>query len=180
MPTSSQELHMHVLMKKAEMSDVEIVSSILSEAALYLESIEQPLWKCDELMPGKISDDIGRGEYYIAYHDGEPVGTLKYQLEDKLFWPEIPEGTSGFVHRVAIRRRVASKGVSRQMLEWAKEHTREIERQYLRLDCAIRPKLCNVYERNGFTEDSERQVGPYLVARYICNVQTCEQSEPGR
>jgi len=166
---------MEVSVRKAKVSDIEAVSSVLTEAALYLESIEQPLWVYNDLVPTRIKDDIYEGLYFIAEVQNEPVGVFKYQLSDKIFWPEIKEGTSGFLHRVAIKRKFASKGISMQMLQWAKRHTKRIGRQFLRLDCAIRPKLCAVYESAGFTKHSDKNMGTFSVTRYECSVENCEQ-----
>ena len=57
------------------------------------------------------------------------------------------------------------------MLDWAKTHTLERGLRYLRLDCVPRPKLCALYERNGFKKYSEIQAGPYYVVRYEFDTQ---------
>ena len=96
---------------------------------------------------------------------------MRYQLEDPLFWPDVPEGESAYVHRLAVRRRAAGGAVSRALLEWAVNRTRESGRRYLRLDTdASRSKLRAVYERFGFRHHSDRQVAPYYVARYEYDV----------
>ncbi|MBN2297616.1 MAG: GNAT family N-acetyltransferase [Deltaproteobacteria bacterium] len=163
---------MHLTIRKAYLQDTQDVSAILSEAAWYLVSIGQTLWNSVELSPEHIAHDVENGEYYIAYLNGEPVGTFRYQLEDQVYWPDITDGKSAFIHRLAIRRKAASSGITKQMLDWAKEHTRKIRRDYLRLDCAERPKLCTFYENNGFNKHSERDVGSLHVVRYECRVRT--------
>jgi GNAT superfamily N-acetyltransferase len=89
------------------------------------------------------------------------------QLDDQLFWPELTDGQSAFVHRLAVRRRFAGTGVSLALLSWSVEHARRLGKLCLRLDCDHqRTKLRSVYERFGFRLHSYRQVGPYYVARY--------------
>ena len=161
---------LNIRMIKAREADVHIISTILLEAAEYLESIDQPLWRSEELSQELIFPDVCLGLYYLAYRGDRALGTLKYQTTDPVFWPEITDESSAFVHRLAVRREVASKGVSREMLNWAKEQTRSIGRDFLRLDCAIRPKLCAVYEKNGFSKHSEYKAGQYCVARYEINI----------
>jgi GNAT superfamily N-acetyltransferase len=160
---------MAIEIRQAEIEDAEHVSSVLTEAAKWLDSIGQSLWQCDELAAARIADDVRAGLYFITWMDGDAVGTLRFQLEDSLFWPDVPPNSSAFAHRVAVKRRVAGKDVAAHMLNWAKDRPQTIGRKFLRLDCALRPKLCAFYERNGFTKHSERQVGPYLVARYECD-----------
>ncbi|EEF60142.1 GCN5-related N-acetyltransferase [Pedosphaera parvula Ellin514] len=125
------------------------------------------MWRNEELLPSHIAADVDAGLFFIAECNGEPAGVVKFQLEDKLFWPDIPLAKSGFVHRLAVRRRFAGGGISSVLLSWAVERTRLLGREHLRLDCeASRPRLKAVYEKFGFRHHSDRQVGPYFVSRY--------------
>jgi GNAT superfamily N-acetyltransferase len=125
------------------------------------------MWRADELLPSRIATDVDAGLFMIAECDGETAAVLKFQLEDRLFWPDVTQSESAFVHRFAVRRRFAGLGISSALLSWAVERARSLGRDYLRLDCeASRPKLRAVYERFGFIHPSDRQVGPYFVSRY--------------
>lgn len=147
--------------------DTEAVSSVLQEAADWLAQSGSAMWKGDELSPARIADDVAKGLFYVAECDGEIVGTIKFQLEDTLFWPDIAQEESAFVHRLAVRRRFAGGAVSSAMLQWAVERARTLRRRYLRLDCeAARARLRKVYEQFGFRHHSDRHVGPYFVSRY--------------
>jgi GNAT superfamily N-acetyltransferase len=162
---------MPLIVRQAQAQDIEAVSSILIEAASWLEERGTPLWCANELAPEQIQPLVKEGLFFLAESDGEAVGTLRYQLEDPLFWPDVPSGESAYVHRLAVRRRAAGGAVSSVLLSWAVNHTGSIGRKYLRLDCdATRPKLRAVYERFGFRHHSNRQVGPYYVARYEYDV----------
>ena len=167
---------MQINMIRAEAKDAATVSSILTKAARYLDSIDQTLWQCEDLSVESIAADVDAGLYFLAWAEGEAVGTLRFQLEDPMCWPDIQLGSSTFIHRLAIRRNAAGKGVSSRMLDWAKLTTRQLGRRFLRLDCAIRPKLCAVYEKNGFTKHSERQIGPYHVVRYEFDAEHYDQA----
>jgi GNAT superfamily N-acetyltransferase len=125
------------------------------------------MWKGDELSSVRIADDVANGLFYVAECDGEIAGTIKFQLEDTLFWPDVSQAESAFVHRLAVPRRLAGGVVSSAMLRWAVEHARALGRRYLRLDCeASRARLRKVYEEFGFRHHSDRHVGPYFVSRY--------------
>ena len=106
----------------------------------------------------------------VARHEpiaGSVAGAIRFQLEDPLFWPDLPEGQSAFVHRLVVARTWKGQGVSQALLEWAAGRTRELGRDALRLDCdASRTKLRQLYESCGFTLHSYRHVGPYYVSRY--------------
>ena len=158
---------MDISIRQAAPCDLEIVSGILLEAAQWLNDTGKPMWRDDELEPERITSDVTAGLFFLAESDGEAAGTVKFQLEDPKFWPDVFRGNSTYIHRLAVRRDFAARGVSTALLEWAVVQTHVLRRRFLRLDCdARRPRLRAVYERFAFRHHSDRQVGPYYVARY--------------
>jgi GNAT superfamily N-acetyltransferase len=129
------------------------------------------MWEDGELEKAAIDHDVAQGLYMVAEIDGAVAGAIRFQLEDPLFWPDLPAGQSAFVHRLVVARAWKGQGVSRALLEWAVARTRELGRDALRLDCdASRAKLRLLYESFGFTLHSYRHVGPYYVSRYELRV----------
>jgi orotate phosphoribosyltransferase/GNAT superfamily N-acetyltransferase len=166
------------LIRQATPQDTETVSEILGEAARWLQESGTPMWKGDELSPARIADDVTNGSFYVAECDGEIAGTIKFQLEDTLFWPDVSQAESAFVHRLAVRRRFAGGAVSMALMSWAVERARTLGRRYLRLDCeASRARLRKVYERFGFRHHSDRHVGPYFVSRYQFEIERSVHDE---
>ena len=130
-----------------------------------------PLWRGDELEPARLAADVDAGLFFLAEDSGDAAGTVKFQLEDSIFWPEAGQQEAAYLHRLAVRRRYAGTGLSAELLRWAVARTHALNRRYLRLDCpASRARLRAVYERFGFRHHSDRQVGPYLVSRYEYDV----------
>jgi GNAT superfamily N-acetyltransferase len=157
--------------RQAMPQDTKIVTDILREAAHWLEQSGMPMWRDDELSSSRIAADIAAGLFFIAECDGELAGTIKFQLEDSLFWPDVLQEQSAFVHRLAVKRRFAGGRVSSTLLRWAVLRARSLERCFLRLDCeASRPRLRAVYEHFGFRHHSDRQIGQYFVSRYEYDV----------
>jgi GNAT superfamily N-acetyltransferase len=164
---SSYEMTCETQIRRATPQDVEVVSEILKEAARWLEQAGIPLWRETELEPASIGPDVSTGLFFLAEHSGAPAGTVKFQLEDPLFWPDVPPQEAAYIHRLAVRRAHAGTGLSSTLLRWAAERAQTLGFRYLRLDCvAARPRLRAVYERFGFEHHSDRQVGPYFVSRY--------------
>lgn len=162
---------MELSIRQATLPDIDTVAEILSEAALWLQESGMAMWRQDELLPSNIASDIHAALFFLAVCDGEPAGTIQYQFEDPVFWPDVAQDDSVFVHRLAVRRRFAGGEVSSALLHWAIARTHALGRRYLRLDCeASRPRLRAIYERLGFRFHSERLVGPYFVARYEYDV----------
>jgi GNAT superfamily N-acetyltransferase len=153
--------------KQATLADLLTVSSILKEAAGWLQATGRAMWRDDELDPEQIHEDVTAGLFNLGCYDGVPAGTIKFQLEDARFWPDAPGNAAAYVHRIAVRRQFAGKGVSIGMLSWAVRHAAALGRSCLRLDCeADRQELRAIYERFGFRLHSYRDVGPYHLSRY--------------
>jgi GNAT superfamily N-acetyltransferase len=162
---------MQLSIRQATAQDIDLVAEILREAARWLEEQGMPMWRQDELLPSHIVADVDSGQFFLAECDGVPAGTIRFQLADNLFWPDVPQDDSAFIHRLAVRRRFAGGEVSSALLLWAIAHTHTLGLRYVRLDCeASRARLRAVCERIGFRFHSNKQVGPYFVARYEYDV----------
>ena len=162
---------MRLSIRQALPQDVEIVADIIREGSQWLEENDVGMWRDDELSWERIADDVRAGLYFLAECDGNPAGTLRLQLEDKVFWPDIAQQDSAFIHRLAVRRRFAGGEVSSALLLWSIARTQSLGRRYLRLHCeASRRRLREIYERLGFRFPSTKQIGPYFVARYEFDV----------
>ena len=96
---------MQLAIRQATWEDIEAVTDILREVAGWLEERGIPLWRQDELQPSRIVADVDSGEFFLAECDGVPAGTIRFQLEDRLFWPDVSQDDSAFIHRLAVRRR---------------------------------------------------------------------------
>jgi len=166
-PNQSVDAFCDLIVRQALPRETEKVSDVLAEAARWLADRGQTMWRDNELLPESIAQDVEAGLFYVAAIEGQIVGVVKFQLEDLQFWPDSPAGHAAYVHRLAVRRKFAGRGVSTALLSWAVERARALGRTYLRLDCeAARTRLRAVYERFGFKHHSDREIGPYYVSRY--------------
>ena len=155
------------MVRQAQPGDAPVVEDMLVEAARWVDAMGEIMWDEGELAPERIAAEIAAGQFFIADVDGEPAGAIRFQLEDRLFWPDLTDDDSAFVHRLVVRRRHKGQGVSSALLHWAVDRARSMGKRYLRLDCdASRVRLRALYETFGFRFHSFRQVGAYYVARY--------------
>jgi len=153
--------------RRAAPAETSIVSAILTEAAQWLAERGDPLWQDGELSPAAVKADVENGLFHLAWIADQAAGVFKMQDEDPLFWPDVPHREAIYLHRIAVRRQYAGGEIMDAMIAFARQATIAAGRPFLRLDCiASRHKLCAVYEKRGFIKHSERQVGPYYVARY--------------
>lgn len=158
---------LRIVVRQAGPGDAAAIVAILRGAEAWLRSRGTPMWRDEELDEARIAADVDAGLMFVGENDGEPVGTVKFQLSNPRFWPDVPEGDAVYIHRLAVRRDFARGLVAPALLAWTAERGRGLGRRVLRLDCEFsRSRLRAVYERSGFTFHSQRTVGPYVVARY--------------
>jgi ribosomal protein S18 acetylase RimI-like enzyme len=134
-----------------------VMLDILDEAASWLSARGIDQWR-----PDQFRVLIDRGDTYLALLDGEAVGTLALHWHDAIderLWHEVANvEEAGYVHRLAVRRAFAGKGIGWHLLRWAEGMVAAAGKSYLRLDCmAENPALCAYYERAGFTYRGEVQ-----------------------
>jgi GNAT superfamily N-acetyltransferase len=153
--------------RQAGVEDLDAVSSVLHEAAKWLEQRGMALWLDSELAPDRIRAEVEAGLFQVADADGIIGGVIMFMLEDSEYWPDAVPGEAAYLHRLAVRRRFAGGQVSSLLLNWSLEKTRLLGRKYLRMDTETqRFKLREMYERYGFQYHSERNMGRFSVIRY--------------
>ena len=156
-----------VQIHQVDPSEIETVSSILSEAAEWLDERGIPLWSDHEVDSKAIQGHVAAGLYWLATVDGDAAGCVRYQLEDFRFWPDAKLGEAAYVQRLAVKRAFAGGTVSAALLDWAKAHALDKGHDYLRLDCdANRPALHRFFERHGFKRVDEHEVGANTILLY--------------
>jgi GNAT superfamily N-acetyltransferase len=162
-----------IAVRQAQAVDATVVQDMLEEAAKWVAALGEIMWEAGEageLAPGRVDEEIAAGLFFIAEMNSDPAGAVKFQLEDRLFWPDLSQESqddSAFIHRLVVSRRYKGLGISTALMQWAVSRASALGKRHLRLDCdASRPKLRRLYEGFGFEFHSFRQVGAYYVARY--------------
>ena len=123
--------------------------SIMREAAQWLIDTDKPMWDMDELTPEQLSNPPD--DFIVMWNGGESVATLILSFEDRFFWPDIPEGTSGFIHKLAIKRKYAGSAMAEMLIKHTIQICKSKGMGALRLDCdPHRHGLCALYDRCGF------------------------------
>lgn len=153
--------------EQAQPLDVPGIVSVLLEAEQWLARDGKSLWSATEIGPERVLRDVGAGLFHVARDGLQLAGVVKFELEDAYFWPDVREGSSAFVHKLAVRREWAKMGVSTELLSYARILAERAGRAHLRLDCmADREGLRNLYEGFGFTLHSVIRKGSASYARY--------------
>jgi GNAT superfamily N-acetyltransferase len=150
------------------MEAVPEVHMLICEAARWLIDRGEPLWG-DEETSGEELERVARaGELVVARSHADLCACMYLHNEDRVFWPDVPPGEALYLHRLAVARHYAGRGVSLTMLDWAAREARRTGRDFLRLDCEPRPKLLALYQRAGFVpiDAGPIQVGRHFVVRH--------------
>ena len=93
-----------VTVRQALPTDAATVQDMLEEAARWVDALGVVMWDEGELDPGRMVREIAAGQFFIAEIDGDPAGAVRFQLEDRLFWPDLEGDDSAFIHRLVVRR----------------------------------------------------------------------------
>lgn len=102
----------------AREAEVGLVSSLLVEAATWSAERGAPMWPLEELGVDALLPEVGAGCFVLAMAGGDAVGTARVTHEDPAIWPDAEAGVAVYVHRVAIRRGWAGRGLPGMVLAW--------------------------------------------------------------
>jgi GNAT superfamily N-acetyltransferase len=131
--------------------NVEIFSKVLIEASEWLSSIGQSMWKIDDLTIQNLLKKYRLDEMKLCYDNGNLIGVYIIQWHDPLFWSELKENESGYLHKLSVCREYSGKGYGRKLIQSAEFLCKERKVEWLRLNCGtFRPRLRNFYESEGF------------------------------
>ncbi len=159
---------------KAALPDqLPLVMDILAEAAAWLTAKGINQWPSppNEHWWRRMERQLANGEVYLAYLNGEAVGTLRLIWSDP-YWAD--DEKAGYVHSLALRNRVHGLKMGAALLHWAMDESRRQGKQVIRLDCgaanrepeAASGRLRRYYEELGFVYFGEVQDHDYTAVLY--------------
>ena len=135
--------------RRAHHEDAVTVAALLDEASAWVDDLGFSQWPLP-FPRDQIAAAIDRGEVYVVEaEDGEAVATVSMLLDDP-YWGDRPPDAL-YVHKLAVRRDRAGRGIGGAVVEWANAEAAEGGREFLRLDClGDNPGIRNYYEDLGF------------------------------
>ena len=148
--------------RPAAVEDLETVQSILAEASTWLASRGIAQWPTGfrkERSRRRIEQGIEQGTVLLSFVQGEPVATITLDgWADPEFWDA--SDNAGYVHRLAVRRSWAGRGIGEALLDWAGQRVAERGGRWLRLDCMRDNKRLHAYYRRlGFEHVRDVELG---------------------
>jgi GNAT superfamily N-acetyltransferase len=154
-----------VKVRRATSEDVPAVAEMLDEATAFVRTMGRDQWPVpypqDELRQA-----VDSGTLYVAEVDGERVATFVMLLDDPKFWGEQPPDAV-YLHKLAVRRAFAGRGLGAQIVDWIGEEAARRGRAFIRLDCQRDlPGIRRYYEGLGFELRGELERGDFAWALY--------------
>ena len=136
--------------KRARHEDADTVAELLDEATVWVGELGFEQWPLP-FPRDELAEAIDRGEVYVVEgEDDEPVATLVLLQEDPQYWGDRPQDAF-YLHKFAVRRDRAGRGIGAAVVEWANAEAAEAGREFLRLDCLCdNPRIRDYYEDLGF------------------------------
>jgi ribosomal protein S18 acetylase RimI-like enzyme len=124
-----------LLVRQAVPDDLDTAVQVITEVSAWLAG-KDISWLLD--FPGPFKKRIALGEVYLAYlNDWKTLtGTVSLGREpDPELWRSYP-GQARYVHRLAVRRKFAGRGIGRALLNLAGHVAATENVPWLRLDCS--------------------------------------------
>jgi hypothetical protein len=113
---------MEIEVRQVAPSEAPIVSEILTEATLWLQSRGISWLSREAVATSSIDPEVRAAQYYLAWSGESAVGTMRLTSTDALFWPEFGPGQVLYLQRLAVRRVASGGSVSSALLGWACSH----------------------------------------------------------
>jgi predicted N-acetyltransferase YhbS len=155
-----------VNVRQAHQEDADTVAALLDEATVWVRELGFSQWPLP-FPEDELAAAIDRGEVYLVEgEDGEAVGTVTILEADPTYWPEQPTDAL-YVHKLAVRRDHAGRGIGAAIVAWANAEAAEAGRDFLRLDCLCdNPGIRDYYEGLGFEHRGDLELNGRAMSLY--------------
>ncbi|WP_158278909.1 GNAT family N-acetyltransferase [Leucothrix arctica] len=145
--------------------DWEKASSLLSQVVDRLNGLDRTLWAKDQVSVASVQQSYRLDELNFLI-ETTFVGVVFLQKSDPLFWPEMTEHDSLYIHKLAIDPVRAGEQLGQKALTAIIDQAKIRGFSWVRLDCDDRPELHRFYQNYGFEMLDIKDVGEFRVARY--------------
>lgn len=161
-----------MIIRQASHKDIPIIEEILLDAVDWMDRNGLHQWERQAVQWETLSMYYRAEDFCIALKNAQPAACMAVVDYDPHFWPEIAKGESLFLHKLAVKRAFAGKGVSKQLIDYAKDKAIALGINDIRLDChQNRDKVRALYERQGFVCEGEKILfEKYEAAFYVCHL----------
>lgn len=135
----------------ASQDDLEEVRRMLVEAADWMRENGVKQWNPQQFTAELIRSYYEEREIYLLHASGEAAAMFTLQDSDPDYWGERNVPGYSYLHRLTIRLPYRGRGLGADILRYAAQRSRALQRTGLRLDCWNQNlKLNRLYQSLGF------------------------------
>ena len=161
------------MIRQANNTDISNIEDILLNAVIWMHRNGlDNLWNESNIKWNQLPKNYNISDFYISYNNNFPTACMALTDYDSIYWPDIPKGASLYIHKLAVKREFAGKGISEELINFSKALAAKCHIDEIRLDCnQKREKLRELYEKNGFIcvkENVSRENSN--IALYVCKL----------
>jgi len=144
----------HRKVRRASIEDVAALTEIRNDAHRKKVGYGDYVWgkEGDGFSERWVLDHVAKREVYLVEEAELAVATFTLDFGPDPHW-EGHDLAAGYVHGLCVRDGFNGQGLGSFMLGWSANKIRDMNRRYIRLDCALGNKtLCSYYESLGFVQ----------------------------
>jgi len=124
----------------ADAHDRDRIFELLREAAVWLRERDIDYWQNWHEPPPLhrqwVDDGISSGQFRVVERRGRPIGCLRLQDSDELFWG-VRDEPAVYVHSLTIDRSRAGQGIGERVLSLVEVQAAAAGARFVRLDCGV-------------------------------------------
>ncbi|MNI27861.1 Acetyltransferase (GNAT) family protein [compost metagenome] len=156
--------------RQANLDDLELVRSLLIEAATWMGTLSFQQWKPEQFTEEEVQSYFDSRDIYLLCSNHEVIGMCTIQDDDPGYWGLLNESGYSYLHRLTLRNSYRGQNLSKEMINWAARRSKEQQRKGLRLDTAAQnAKLNSLYQKLGFEPKGSGQKGDRHYVLYEMN-----------
>lgn len=134
---------------KAEKVDLDTICQLFEEAILFQKRNNYIGWNNYDRT--YLEADIQNGLLLMIVSDDGIICIFSICYSDGLIWRDMEKGNALYLHRIVLNQRFKGEKVFKHVLDWAVNHAREKQLNYIRMDTwASNEKIINYYKSYGF------------------------------
>ena len=143
----------------ASISDLSCIQEVYAEGRRRQQKRGTLIWP--EFSDASLIADVRERKLFRVMDNDAMVGTFTIAYEDQAVWGERERGAHVYLHRIARSPSGTSRGLLRSVVDWACAHSRELQREGIRMDTAAASRqLIAYYEQAGFVVVGRYVIGP--------------------
>lgn len=153
--------------KPANISDLFRVQEAYADGRRRQQARSTLVWP--EFSDGSLITEIRARKLFRVMDNNVMVGTFAIAYEDQAVWGDRDHGAHIYLHRIARSSSCTSRGLLHSVVDWTCTHSRELQREGIRMDtAAASSQLVAYYEQAGFVVVGRHVIGedPTLPTHY--------------